>query len=215
MENPLRFQGQYYDAETGLHYNRHRYYDPLIRSYISQDPIGLAGGLNPYQYTPNPLMWIDPLGLTSCKLSKAMENNGIIRPKNSAAHHIVPETARGAQPARDILNKFGIDINGVSNGVFLPTHKNTDGMSGLLHSGKHPDKYVDAINRLIRDAANTGGKQGVIDGDGEPTTYFPVTLPARRQYRLPPQRLKPRLRRLLRLLLSPQQQPGPRLSRQQ
>ena len=63
ISNPLRFQGQYFDAETGLHYNRHRYYDPEIAGFISQDPIGLAGGLNVYQYAPNPLSWIDPLGL--------------------------------------------------------------------------------------------------------------------------------------------------------
>lgn len=63
IDNPLRFQGQYYDAETGLHYNRYRYYDPMIASYISQDPIGMMGGVNPYQYAPNPQMWCDPLGL--------------------------------------------------------------------------------------------------------------------------------------------------------
>ncbi|WP_338846793.1 RHS repeat-associated core domain-containing protein [Massilia sp. W12] len=60
---PLRFQGQYYDAETGLHYNRFRYYDPDIGRFISQDPIGLAGGNNIYQYAANPISWIDPLGL--------------------------------------------------------------------------------------------------------------------------------------------------------
>ncbi|MDU3818835.1 MAG: RHS repeat-associated core domain-containing protein, partial [Pantoea sp.] len=62
----LRFQGQYYDAETGLHYNRFRYYDPDAGRFISQDPIGLAGGLNLYQYAPNPLTWIDPWGLSKC-----------------------------------------------------------------------------------------------------------------------------------------------------
>ncbi|HWU52618.1 MAG TPA: RHS repeat-associated core domain-containing protein, partial [Tahibacter sp.] len=60
---PLRFQGQYFDAETGLHYNRFRYYDPDIGRFVSQDPIGLAGGLNSYLYAPNPIGWADPLGL--------------------------------------------------------------------------------------------------------------------------------------------------------
>ncbi|EOL8978583.1 RHS repeat-associated core domain-containing protein [Cronobacter turicensis] len=63
IDNPLRFQGQYFDPETGLHYNRYRYYDPAIAAYISQDPIGMLGGGNPYRYAPNALMWIDPLGL--------------------------------------------------------------------------------------------------------------------------------------------------------
>ncbi|MFA8330139.1 RHS repeat-associated core domain-containing protein, partial [Burkholderia ubonensis] len=62
--NPIRFQGQYHDDETGLHYNRHRYYDPDTGRFISKDPIGLAGGINVYQYAPNPTGWIDPLGLT-------------------------------------------------------------------------------------------------------------------------------------------------------
>ena len=64
MVQNLRFQGQYFDAETGLHYNRFRYYDPDIGRFVSQDPIGLAGGVNNYQYAPNPVGWIDPLGLS-------------------------------------------------------------------------------------------------------------------------------------------------------
>jgi len=66
VENNLRFQGQYYDTETGLHYNRFRYYHPESGQFINQDPIGLLGGLNNYQYAPNPTMWVDPLGLV-CK----------------------------------------------------------------------------------------------------------------------------------------------------
>ncbi|WP_026023828.1 RHS repeat-associated core domain-containing protein [Enterovibrio norvegicus] len=61
--SPLRFQGQYFDEETGLHYNRHRYYSPNTGRFITADPIGLAGGLNNYQYVPNPTGWADPLGL--------------------------------------------------------------------------------------------------------------------------------------------------------
>jgi RHS repeat-associated protein len=63
--NPLRFQGQQEDAETGLHYNRHRYYDPSVGRYISTDPIKLAGGLNLHQYAPSPSQWTDALGLSS------------------------------------------------------------------------------------------------------------------------------------------------------
>ncbi|MGF1688512.1 DUF6531 domain-containing protein [Photobacterium japonica] len=69
IPNPLRFQGQYWDEESGLHYNRFRYYDPQVGRFIHQDPIGLLGGINPYQYAPNPVQWVDPLGL-SCKEEK-------------------------------------------------------------------------------------------------------------------------------------------------
>jgi len=65
VHNPLRFQGQYHDLETGLHYNFQRYYDPQLGRFIHQDPIGLAGGENLYRYAPNPVNWVDPWGLTS------------------------------------------------------------------------------------------------------------------------------------------------------
>jgi len=63
FRNPIRFQGQYWDEETGLHYNRYRYYDPVSGRFVSKDPIGLKGGINAHQYAPNPVNWIDPLGL--------------------------------------------------------------------------------------------------------------------------------------------------------
>ncbi|MFP1830935.1 RHS repeat-associated core domain-containing protein, partial [Lonsdalea quercina] len=62
----LRYQGQIYDAETGLYYNRHRYYDADSGQYISPDPIGLLGGIRPQSYVPNPFCWVDPLGLSKC-----------------------------------------------------------------------------------------------------------------------------------------------------
>ncbi len=63
IQNPLRFPGQYYDQETGLHYNYQRYYDPATGKYISTDPIGMRGGLNPYIYADvNPVVFADPTG---------------------------------------------------------------------------------------------------------------------------------------------------------
>jgi len=61
---PIRFQGQWCDDETGLLYNRFRYYAPDAGRYISSDPIGLCGGSNAYAYVTNPVTWIDRLGLT-------------------------------------------------------------------------------------------------------------------------------------------------------
>ena len=58
------FQGQYWDEETGLHYNRYRYYDPYSARFASSDPIALAGGTNLHAYAPNAIEWIDPLGLS-------------------------------------------------------------------------------------------------------------------------------------------------------
>jgi len=65
LHQPLRYAGQYADDETGLHYNLFRYYDPQMGRFIVQDPIGLAGGINLYQYAVNPLSWVDPWGLSN------------------------------------------------------------------------------------------------------------------------------------------------------
>lgn len=64
-QNNLRFQGQYYDQETELHYNRYRYYEPHSARYVSKDPIGLEGGMNTSSYVSDPNQWIDPKGLNS------------------------------------------------------------------------------------------------------------------------------------------------------
>lgn len=75
VENNLRFQGQYFDEETGLHYNRFRYYDPEVGRFTQQDPIGLLGGTNNYQYVPNPVTWVDPFGLSCKEYQFDMVNN--------------------------------------------------------------------------------------------------------------------------------------------
>jgi RHS repeat-associated protein len=63
IENPFRFPGQYYDQETGLHCNYHRYYDPMTGRYVTPDPIGLEGGINLFTYVENsPVTFIDPSG---------------------------------------------------------------------------------------------------------------------------------------------------------
>jgi RHS repeat-associated protein len=78
IEQNLRFQGQYLDRDTGLHYNTFRYYDPDIGRFISPDPIGLNGGANLYSYAPNPVSWIDPWGLNKADWKLFDANGNII-----------------------------------------------------------------------------------------------------------------------------------------
>nr|WP_318527718.1 RHS repeat-associated core domain-containing protein [Neisseria zalophi] len=63
VHQPFRLQNQYCDQETGLHYNFFRYYEPECGRFVNQDPIGLVGGDNLYQFAPNAQSWIDILGL--------------------------------------------------------------------------------------------------------------------------------------------------------
>nr|GFC18477.1 type VI secretion system Vgr family protein [Tanacetum cinerariifolium] len=86
---------QYEDVETGLYYNRFRYYDPEGGQYISQDPIGLAGGTHLYSYVHDTTAWIDPFGLTPCPakrpgghLTGDVESHGTLSPGvNRATGH--------------------------------------------------------------------------------------------------------------------------------
>jgi RHS repeat-associated protein len=73
--------GQYYDEETGLHYNWNRYYDPSTGRYITPDPIGLAGGLNLFSYVQNnPINRIDPRGLIEVQIGPDIPDIGPLDP---------------------------------------------------------------------------------------------------------------------------------------
>ncbi|MFJ2545086.1 RHS repeat domain-containing protein [Pseudomonas sp. NPDC087612] len=91
IHNPLRFQGQYFDVETGLHYNRYRYYDPGVGRFVGKDPIGFAGGLNVFAYAPNPVEWVDPLGLAK-KNCRCEEDNHYWGPEKPRAHNAAPNS---------------------------------------------------------------------------------------------------------------------------
>ena len=120
VHQPIRFQGQYFDQETGLHYNRFRYYDPDVGRFVSQDPIGLAGGNNVYQYAPNPIGWIDPLGL--CKDCPPcggtatvhwLDNRG---PGNAFGHYTVAVELAGAVLHTEQLGMPGTKTTIATNG---------------------------------------------------------------------------------------------------
>ncbi|MFP1814032.1 RHS repeat-associated core domain-containing protein, partial [Lonsdalea quercina] len=123
----LRYQGQIYDAETGLYYNRHRYYAADSGQYISPDPIGLAGGLRPQGYVHNPLEWVDPLGLaeSGCKQPNwTPHGHKHVAPKNSSWNDIVKSTKSG--PAK---YKPGTDIESLERSVYKNGQPVTNGKS--------------------------------------------------------------------------------------
>jgi RHS repeat-associated protein len=123
--NGLRFQGQQFDEESGLHYNRHRYYDPAMGRFVSTDPIKLAGGINLHQYAPNPIQWIDPLGLAKCPCAddceKVLADEGVVTGRHGDlrkiggqqdSHHIYQDAAVNGLPNYDYNDAPAISLQG-------------------------------------------------------------------------------------------------------
>ncbi|MDN8602308.1 RHS repeat-associated core domain-containing protein, partial [Citrobacter sp. S2-9] len=96
---PWRFAGQWADEESGLYYNRFRYYDVETGQYLSPDPMGLVGGLNSYGYVANPLKYIDPLGL--CK-------------ETGGRQVLDPDSLSGWERAESMYDLIRLDPNDVA-----------------------------------------------------------------------------------------------------
>ncbi|NIF45517.1 RHS repeat-associated core domain-containing protein, partial [Burkholderia sp. Tr-862] len=120
--NAIRFQGQYHDEETGLHYNRYRYYDPGSGRFVSKDPIGLAGGINAWQYAPNPVGWIDPLGLSK-QCAKCLP---------SCSDY----TSRGSKNEEEMARELSGQINQNSVTFSTPTTQGHIDLQGASHFDK-------------------------------------------------------------------------------
>ena len=136
---PLRFPGQYEDEETGLFYNRHRYYDPDATRFISADPLEFEGGANAFRYAPNPIDWMDPLGLlfsaTTVQLGNSMGGQSTFHP-GQTPHHIVQQGAPGAA-GQAILTRNGIGVHDGVNGARLwGTHPNQVAQPGYPAAGR-------------------------------------------------------------------------------
>ncbi|HEB1329202.1 TPA: RHS domain-containing protein [Escherichia albertii] len=168
----LRYQGQYLDRETGLHYNLHRYFVPECGRFIQPDPISLAGGINLYLYAPNPIGWIDPWGLTAKDLANNMEADGRPLSPSQTPHHAVKENANNiyAEGSRNILTGDGANPDVSENGARLwGTHPNQAGQpghpgvaaarnTGNYHAGTHiHGKFNDKlIYQILRNAKRKG-----------------------------------------------------------
>nr|WP_234975136.1 RHS repeat-associated core domain-containing protein [Variovorax paradoxus] len=100
------------DEETGLHYNRFRYYDPVMGRFVSKDPIRLRGGINVFQYASNPVKWIDPTG-------------------RSAASDLPRMKGRSVPRVGSILSNAG--LNKTKGNGANETWKHTDGSEVRVH----------------------------------------------------------------------------------
>ena len=152
--NPnLLFAGQYTDDESGLAYNRFRYYDPQSGNYLASDPIGLLGGETPYAYVHNPMGWVDPFGLAGCgTLARGDINKNIVGgvPEGYAGHHLIGIAEAGKYDVMKKAAELGYDINRGNNGIALPTTIAESLKTGLpLHNGRHLKEATNYVNKQL------------------------------------------------------------------
>ncbi|MEG0635559.1 MAG: RHS repeat-associated core domain-containing protein, partial [Pseudomonas sp.] len=148
LEQNLRLQGQYYDAETFLHYNTFRYYDPAVGRFTTQDPIGLEGGVNLYRYGSNPTGWVDPLGLApKAPLSlpngfKGRIDRFNLGTKSSFEVHVYAPTGRevGIYGPNGFINKHGISASDVKVPENVSRTLNGIAIDELRKTGSLPKK---------------------------------------------------------------------------
>lgn len=129
IDMPLRLLGQYYDAETGLHYNQQRYYDPETGQYLRVDPLGLAGGFELYNYArQNPYRYVDPEGEFVFTTAAAVITGVSLALTAWDVYETVDGLASGEVTSSDLAGQYGrqkaIDIGlkavpGVGGAAYL------------------------------------------------------------------------------------------------
>ena len=148
---PFLYQGQYYDEEIGLAYNRFRYYSPDSGTYISQDPIGLAGGLAFYRYVMDCKGWIDPWGLSSAALRRNLEAS---YGDNKQAQHLIPEEVWNDTDNTKFFNDIGLGDgrDKKENGLMIWDNEKmaTANNKKYYHGGSHAD-YSLQVGFEVRD----------------------------------------------------------------
>jgi len=150
----FRFQDQYEDAETGLYYNRFRYYDPLTGQYLSPDPIGLGGGLRPNAYVHNPNTHIDPLGLSTKDVPSLTYNP---RPRNFRGDEAIRHFDKHGGEIMGILGRNNYNLKDyisdanhvIARGQFTPELNGFVKLIGGQGSAKYAFVGLDRTGRNI------------------------------------------------------------------
>jgi RHS repeat-associated protein len=189
----LRFPGQYYDVETGLHYNGYRYYDPGAGRYVQSDPVGLSGGLSTYAYVgSSPLKYVDPYGLSSLIFDPLAHTLTVVNGEGQAlekfpAANNAQRSSRGPWPQG--IYDYGYWVPHADGGVDGPygSHGNNvfnvPGCSGCgVHSGRANSTDLAgrsgvnfATNGCIRTTDNATGLIRQLADAGDPLSGLTVT----------------------------------------
>ena len=170
IDNPLRFQGQYFDPESGLHYNRHRYYNPDIGRYLTPDPVKLAGGINAYQYVPNPTGWVDPLGLSTCP------GGDKCKPKNKVDDPTPKTTVAEGEPLNPTTSNIGMGYHKevYANKPVKPeeaTKKWDEFLGPGPHTNTNPRTGKPDDNRIVSSDAKRSIRYGTHEMNSKPNKH--------------------------------------------
>ncbi|QRY77897.1 RHS repeat protein [Pseudomonas sp. PDNC002] len=167
VDCPFRFPGQYYDGESGLHYNRHRYYDPQTAQYLSPDPLGLGGGSRPQGYVHNPMGWVDPSGLVPCLPEK-------INLASDGVQH-VKERHVGQALGWEHKSKWTVN-NAEWKSIARDTFRNPDRIirdgDRFIYEKILPNKIIGASP----DGINLNKVRVVVESNGDLVTAFPQAV---------------------------------------
>jgi RHS repeat-associated protein len=172
---PLRFPGQYFDPETGLHYNYFRHYDPETARYTTSDPLGLAPAPNPATYVHNPHTWTDTLGLTPCEPGEILGDTS--RLEGWIPTEVPPESKAVLQDIR----QFGVEAQGAGPqrmGPSVPRPFENSGRNGgyqlpQFDSEGNPIRYTEWGTVQSGQNPKWGGERVVTGSDG--SAYYTPT----------------------------------------
>ncbi|MEB2649458.1 RHS repeat-associated core domain-containing protein, partial [Pseudomonas canadensis] len=183
VDNPLRFQGQYFDQESGLHYNRHRYYNPDVGRYLTPDPVKLAGGINRYQYVTNPTAWVDPLGL-SCKVGNCP--GGILDAHENAGGHLIRKHV--AQTEAQLIARLNLEPHIPAASTFKNLEEAEAIVSGSLNN--HRNEIVEFLEgdkdkHIINDRSRQPVGVSIIRGTETPELVYNFILVLKRRPNMP------------------------------
>ena len=171
--NPgLLYAGQWQDVESGLCYNRFRYYEPETGMYLVSDPLGLLGGEQTYRYVPNPLRWIDPLGLNKgASLSKMMNSSSDLMGVEKAAPELLEAISRKrhliiALPGSDefrMLEHFGAEASVLDMTIIVRSNPSKAAiLEEFLHGTQEKLGIAEKLGRYGLGSAETHVKDFMI-----------------------------------------------------